>query len=272
LVINLLIEIDNLKFTYNSPNNHNFCLNIHNWKLKEKNFTILLGPNGSGKSTLLKILMKIIDDYKGNIRLDGKEIKSFSRKDYAKLVAYVPQTIVTLFPYSVYEIVMMGRTPYLNLLGFETKEDRNIVNEILELLEISHLRKKGINEISGGELQRVIIAKALAQKPRVILLDEPNAHLDIEHQISIFDLLNKLKEEQNLTILAVSHDLNLAGIYSDEISFIVDGRIIISGPKQLVFTEENIQNVFHVHTKIFKSKEKNIFNVLINPNISGLLN
>ncbi len=267
----MLIEIDNLKFSYNSPNNHNFILNIPYWKLKERSFTILLGPNGSGKSTLLKILMKIIDNYTGSIRLNGKELKTFSRKDYAKIVAYVPQTIVTLFPYTVYEIVMMGRTPYLNLLGFETKEDKSIVNEILEMLEISHLRKKGINEISGGELQRVIIAKALAQKPKIILLDEPNAHLDIEHQITIFNLLNKLKEEQNLTLLAVSHDLNLAGIYSDEISFIVDGEIIISGLKQNVLTEENIQNVFHVHTKIFKSKENNIYNVLINPNSSGLL-
>lgn len=272
MVINLLIEIDNLKFSYNSPNNHNFCLNIQNWKLNERNFITLLGPNGSGKSTLLKILMKIIDDYTGSIRLNGKELRTISRKDYAKQVAYVPQSINTLFPYSVYEIVMMGRTPYLNLLGFESKEDRRIVNEVLDLLEISHLKKKGINEISGGELQRVIIAKALAQKPKIILLDEPNAHLDIEHQISIFDLLNKLKEEQNLTILAVSHDLNLAGIYSDEISFIVEGRIIVSGPKQLVFTEENIQHVFHVHTKIFKSKNENIFNVLINPNSSGLIN
>ncbi len=259
----MLIEINNLKFTYSSRNS--FSLDIDSWNIKKGNFTFLLGPNGSGKSTLLKILTRILNCYSGTIKLKNKEINSYKRKDYAKLIAYVPQSILTIFPYSVYETVMMGRTPYLNTMGFETNEDKKIVNEILELLEITHLRKKGINEISGGELQRVIIAKALAQNPEILLLDEPNAHLDIEHQITIFNLLNKLKKDKGLTILAVSHDLNLAGIYADEIAFFVDGRIIKSGPKNLIFTIDNIKHVFHVDTKIFQTSNKNVLNVLIQP-------
>ncbi|MEG8947110.1 ABC transporter ATP-binding protein [Rosettibacter firmus] len=265
----MLIEINNLKFSYNT--NNGFALKIDYWKVQQGNFTILLGPNGSGKSTLLKILTRILDYNSGNIKFKNKEITAYKKKEYAKLVAYVPQSLITIFPYSVYEIVMMGRTPYLNILGFENSLDKKIVNETLELLEITHLRKKGINEISGGELQRVIIAKALAQNPEIILLDEPNAHLDIEHQITIFNLLNKLKKEKNLTILAVSHDLNLAGVYADDISFMVNGEIILSGDKNLVFTEENIKSIFHVDAKIFSS-DNNVLNVLIDPTAKEFIN
>lgn len=268
-VFKLLIEINNLKFSYKT--NNGFSLKIDYWKVQQGNFTILLGPNGSGKSTLLKILTRILDYNSGHIKFKNKEINRYKKKDYAKLVAYVPQSLITIFPYSVYEIVMMGRTPYLNILGFENSLDKKIVNETLELLEITHLRKKGINEISGGELQRVIIAKALAQNPEIILLDEPNAHLDIEHQITIFNLLNKLKKEKNLTILAVSHDLNLAGVYGDDISFMVNGEIVMSGNKKLIFTEDNIKNIFHVDAKIYSSNN-DVLNVLIDPTANEITN
>lgn len=261
----MLIEIDNLKFSYGIVNGSDFSLDITNWQVNENTFTVLLGPNGSGKSTLLKILMRILPYDNGNIKLGGQEIRSINRKDFAKLVAYVPQSLITIFPYSVYEIVMMGRTPYLNFMGFEKEEDRKIVSESLQLLEISHLKHKGINEISGGELQRVIIARALAQKSKLILLDEPNAHLDIEHQIAIFNLLNKLKIEQGLTVIAVSHDLNLAAIYSDYVAFMEHGSITICGKKNEVLTEENIKKVFNIDTTIFRSANQNVSNVLVKP-------
>lgn len=268
----MLIEINNLKFSYAHNNDSDFILNVKNWAIDKGTFAVLLGPNGSGKSTLLKILMRILPYHEGSIKFGMKEIHSINRKDFAKLVAYVPQSVNTIFPYSVYEIVMMGRTPYLNFMGFEKEEDRKIVDESLQLLEISHLKHKGINEISGGELQRVIIARALAQKSKVILLDEPNAHLDIEHQIIIFNLLNRLKNEQNLTVIAVSHDLNLAGIYSDEIAFMVNGNIVINGKKNEVLTEENIKNVFNIDTKIFHSDKQNVINVLVKPFTKEFIN
>lgn len=265
----LLLKIENLRFSYSSNSSFHFELKIKNWEIPVGSFTTLLGPNGSGKSTLLKLLTRILNYHHGSIKFNNKELSSFKRKELAKKIAYVPQNIITIFPYSVYEFVMMGRTPYLNFMGFEKEEDKKIINELLDIFEISHLKKKGINEISGGELQRVVIAKALAQNPQLILLDEPTAHLDIEHQISIFDLLKKLKQEKQLTILSVFHDLNLAGIYSDEIAFIVSGEIIQSGSKCKLLTEENIKNVFNINTKIYRSEKDNIFNVLINPYISG---
>ncbi|MCX7797490.1 MAG: ABC transporter ATP-binding protein [Melioribacter sp.] len=261
----MLLKIENLKFSYPSNNNYRFEIKIKDWGVDIGSFVTLLGPNGSGKSTLLKLIIRILNYNSGSIKFRNKELSSISRKELSKMIAYVPQSIVTIFPYSVYEFVMMGRTPYLNFMGFEKEEDKKIVNEILDILEISHLRKKGINEISGGELQRVVIAKALAQNPEFILLDEPNAHLDLEHQISTFDLLKKLKDEKKLTILAVTHDLNLAGIYADEVAFILNGQIIESGSKSELLKEENIKNVFNINTKVYKSEKDNVFNVLINP-------
>jgi len=132
-------------------------------------------------------------------------------------------------------------------------------------MQVEHLTKKGINEISGGEAQRVFIARALAQKADILLLDEPNAHLDIENQIMIFDLLKKLNEEQKLTVVAVSHDLNLVGIYSEKVTIVKNGRIVLNGSKSEVLNKKNILDVFKIETQLFKSSEEDKFNVLINP-------
>lgn len=261
----MIIEINNLYFRYQNGNeNNHFKLSVNDWGVAKGTFLSLLGPNGSGKSTLLKLILRFLKPATGNIFINGINIQDYKRKDLARTVAYVPQKISSAFPYSVYETVMMGRTPYMNFMGFEDEEDRRIVKHTLEMFEIDHIKHKGINEISGGELQRVIIARAVAQNTSIILLDEPNAHLDIEHQVSIYGILNELRKQKKITVLSVTHDLNLAGIYSDDIAFMVNGRIVIYGKKSEVLNETNVREIFKVNVEVIKYAD-DILNVLVKP-------
>jgi iron complex transport system ATP-binding protein len=160
---------------------------------------------------------------------------------------------------------MMGRTPYLNLIGFENKHDKDLVDEALERVDIAHLRNKGINEVSGGEAQRAFIARAIVQQPELILLDEPNSHLDIKHQLGIFNLLRELNIEKRLTVLTVSHDLNLAGYYSERIILMKNGKIYRDDVTEKILTRENILDVFGVDSSIVRNTGSDLINVLIKP-------
>ncbi len=260
-----LLELNNVKYAYNTATDSNFQLDIDNWKIEKGDFVSLIGPNGCGKSTLLKLIGRLINLSDGRIKYSGIDISEIPLKEYAKLISYVPQNNYSIFPFSVYEIVMMGRTPYLGTLGFETIEDKRIVMNAMDVMGIADLKSKCINEISGGEAQRAFIARAIAQNPQLILLDEPNAHLDIEHQISIYELLNKLSANQGLTIISVSHDLNLIGLFSQKIAFMINGKITIQGNKKDVLTEENIKKIFNVESTVFFSNEKDVANILIQP-------
>ena len=260
------IEINNLNFKYgNGKFNSGFELNIPQWSVAKGEFLSLLGSNGCGKSTLMRLMAGLDYLYTGEIKIEGEKNNETSSKELAKKIAYVPQSYFVYFPFSVYEIVMMGRTPYLNMMGFEKQNDIEIVNESMRLMQIEHLKRKGINELSGGEAQRVFIARAIAQKADILLLDEPNAHLDIEHQILIFNLLQKLNDDQGITLINVSHDLNLVGIFSRKIAFMVDGRIIQHGDKKEMLTQKNIEEIFKINSKVFAYKKSKAVNVLINP-------
>ncbi len=261
-----IIEINNLSFHYNKKHVDNtFKLSVPSWKVDEGSFFSIIGPNGCGKSTLLKLIAGLLIPDTGSIRVSGENVEEIKKKDYAKKVSFVPQSAVSIFPFSVYEIVMMGRTPYMNFMGFENHEDQEAVSEALETMHLTDLINKGINEISGGEAQRVLIARALAQNANIILLDEPNSHLDIHHQIMIFDLLRELSVDKKLTIIAVSHDLNLVGIYSKDIVFMKGGEIVINGDKKNIFTKANIKKVFDVEADVNFIKNSSTANVLIDP-------
>lgn len=260
------IEVKNLEFTYERPTgNSSFVLSIPEWRITEGDFVSLLGPNGCGKSTFLRLIANLTVLQNGSILIEGKKLEEYKRKEIARKIAYVPQKNFSIFPFSVYEIVMMGRTPYLNTMGFESEADKEIVNEALSTMQIENLKNKGINEISGGEAQRVFIARALAQKAKIILLDEPNAHLDLEHQIMIFNLLRKLNEEENITILTVSHDLNLVGIYSKKVALMNAGIIVMEGEKSVILNKNNIREIFKIDSAVFPSTDMSAINVLINP-------
>jgi iron complex transport system ATP-binding protein len=260
------ISINNLEFEYLSEvKNQAFHLSIPIWNVEAGEFVSVLGPNGCGKSTLLRLICGLAKHQNGKIKIGDTDILCLSHKELAKRIAFVPQSHDSIFPFSVNEIVMMGRTPYLNTFGFEQEDDRKIVDEALSLMRVEHLRKKCINEISGGEAQRVYLARALTQETDILILDEPNAHLDLENQILIFDFLKKLNEEKHITIITVSHDLNLVGIYSKKVVLMKQGKIVLDGNKSQVLNRKNIAEIFKINAAIFSTETSASFNVLINP-------
>lgn len=259
-----ILEARNISLTYGGKKPKQALIDL-SFNVKEGDFTTILGPNGSGKSTLLRILAGLLEPTGGSVQFKGKSFKNISRKNIARKIAYVPQKNFSVFPFSVIEIVMMGRSPHLNYMGIERYEDVEVVNNALEVMGITDLADKGINEISGGEAQRAFIARAIAQQPEVILLDEPNAHLDIEHQISIFKLLKKLNREDGVTVITVSHDLNLAGHFTNDAVLLKDGSLFSKGSKKKVLTEENLYSVFGVECKIESVTDMQSINVIVKP-------
>lgn len=207
-------------------------------------FIGIIGPNGSGKSTLLRTATKVLKPFKGEIYLEKEKLKDVSLKEMARLVAVVPQDTLFMFPFKVLDVVLMGRIPYISRLGFESREDLKIAFEALEYVDAIHLRDRFIDELSGGERQRVIIARALAQKPRILFLDEPTTHLDISHQIEIFSLLKNLNRESGLTVVAILHDLNLASLYCDELILLSEGKIRKHGTPNEVLDYRIIEEVY----------------------------
>ncbi|HEX2868624.1 MAG TPA: ABC transporter ATP-binding protein [Ignavibacteriales bacterium] len=262
-----LVELKNICFSYSSSSKDEPLFQLKNIHLRIEGgeFISVLGPNGSGKSTLLKIISGLLKYSQGKISLEGENYRNISRKALARAIAFVPQSSLTIFPFSIYEIVMMGRTPYLNMFGYENKEDRRLVNEAIEMVDIQHLKHKGINEVSGGEAQRAFIARAIVQNPKLILLDEPNSHLDIKHQLSIFNLIKKLNEEKGLSVLSVSHDLNLAGFYSSRVILMKEGRILEDDRTDRILTKDNIYRVFGVHSETVTDERSRKVNVVVKP-------
>ncbi len=261
-----VFEIKDLKFEYTRNGKSGlFHLDIPELIIQEKDFVSILGPNGCGKSTLLRLLCGLSNPKEGSIKMTGRDIFQLTEKEIAKQVAFVPQSNLSIFPFSVLEIVSMGRMPHLKTFGFENRDDKQIVNEALSLMRVEHLKNKSINEISGGEAQRVFVARALAQKASIFILDEPNAHLDLENQILIFDFLTKLNSEQGITIITVSHDLNLVGIYSKNVILMNNGKIFLEGKKSEILNAKNIAEIFKINAVIFREENPDTFNILINP-------
>lgn len=260
-----LLSLSNIDFSYNSGKRNIFSLDKINVQIERDDFLSILGPNGSGKSTLIKLITGYLRPNSGKIILDGKDLNQFKPKELAKKIAYVPQIPNTIYPFSVYEIVAMGRYPYLGISGFEKEKDKEKIFEIVKLLELEHILEKGINEISGGEIQRAFIARALVQEPHILLLDEPNAHLDIKHQLSIFNLLKKLNDQNGLTIITVMHDLNLAKYYSSRILMLKEGKVFLLGTPEDVITKENILDVFDVNVDVQQSGMNKTSSIFINP-------
>lgn len=221
--------------------------------IKAGDFLGIIGPNGSGKSTLLKLMTRVLAPYSGDIEFSGVNIKNINLKKFCRKTAFVPQDTATDFSFSVLEIVLMGRIPHLGRLQTETKKDFNIAGDALSMTDSLLLKEKLIDELSAGERQRIFIARALAQEPELLLLDEPTAHLDIGHQIQILDLLRKLNRENGLTIVIVLHDLNLASQYCNRIVLLNQGQIFIEGSPGEVLTYQNIEAVYNTIVVVLKN-------------------
>ena len=211
----------------------------------------VLGPNGSGKSSLLKLLAKVLRHQEGAIHLFGRSIDSFSQTEVARTVALVPQQSQLLFPFTIVETVLMGRFPHQQVrggftgFGWETPGDIRLAEQAMEAMEILPLAGRPTSEVSDGERQRAIIARALAQTPRVLLLDEPTVFLDLRHQLDICTILRRLNAEDGLTVVLVSHDLNLAAQYSDRLLLLKDGEIFRIGTPDEVIRQEVLEAVYH---------------------------
>jgi iron complex transport system ATP-binding protein len=234
------LEAQRVVFGYGAqPVLHGFSLAV-----ERGDFMALLGPNGSGKSTCIRLLAGVIHPSGGEVRLDGHDIAALPRRTVARRLAVVPQMTSPSFAFTVHEYVMMGRAPHLGRLQAESREDREIVAEALALTEAFELADRPVTELSGGELQRVTIARAVAQQADIMLLDEPTAMLDINHQIEIFELLRGLNASRDVTILCVSHDLNSAAEYCPLLVLMRDGVVVADGAPAEVITEERIADVY----------------------------
>jgi iron complex transport system ATP-binding protein len=215
--------------------------------------TGLIGPNGSGKTTLLRAVTRLLKPHTGRILLDGSDVWSMGLKAFARMVAVVPQ-IVEPVSMVVEEYVLLGRLPhYRRYQMFETSDDEAIARRYLELTGIPHLKEAMMNELSGGERQLASIARALAQEPLLLLLDEPTAHLDIAHQVRVLDLIKGLNRKLGLTVFVVLHDLNLAGEYCDKILLLREGLLVGKGTPEEVLTYDAVEETYRTVVLVEKS-------------------
>ena len=252
------LKIKNISFSYDSVD----ALKNISFEAEEGEILGIIGPNGSGKTTLLKCINRVLKPKGGVVMLDDMDLSVLNQREIAQKIGVVPQQSFSQFPFTVFDIVLMGRYPYITRFGGEKKEDFDMVEECLNLCGISHLAERLIIEISGGEYQRVIIARALAQNPKVLLLDEPTLHLDINHQIELLELLKSLAKKKNLIIIMVSHDLNLASRFSDKILILKEGKIYRAGLPEEVLTPQIIKEVYGIKVEILRSKITNSLNII----------
>jgi iron complex transport system ATP-binding protein len=235
-----MIEVKSIFFRYHED----WVLQDVSFRVEKGEFIGLIGPNGSGKTTLLKILYRLLSPQNGEVLFELLPLKRMDRKDIAKRIGVVAQETHLLFPFNVTEIVLMGRSPYLGHLMFESEKDLEIARKAMEWTETLPFSERPIDELSGGERKRVFIARALAQEPEVILLDEPTANLDIHHQVDFLDLILTLNRERGLTIIMASHDMNIASEFCDRLILLQEGRVYKIGTPNEVITKENIEQVY----------------------------
>ncbi|HKJ64109.1 MAG TPA: ABC transporter ATP-binding protein [Desulfopila sp.] len=224
------------------------------FSLRAGRFYGLIGPNGSGKSTLIDLLMGIKELSGGHLRYKGRTLNSYRKKDLARHLALVPQQITVGFDYSVYDLVLMGRHPYIPRFSAPTADDVQRVDEALELMDIFHLRKRSVGTLSGGEKQRVIVARALAQATETIMLDEATSSLDIKHTIEIMRVLQRRVKESGVTVLAAIHDLNLAAAFCEELLVLNKGRLYTMGKTGDILSAALLLEVFSVQGTVLKDR------------------
>jgi len=248
-------EVNQLSFRYDSVLGHPSG-DRSAWVISGMDFTVrqgeivgVIGPNGSGKSSLLKLLARLVRPQEGTIRLFGAELGTLSRESISRQVAYMPQDLSYDFPFSVLDMVLMGRFPHRsggvwNLVGWERQEDLAVAEEAMIQADVTHLAKRMISTLSAGERQRVLLARALAQVPRVLMLDEPTAHLDLNHQLDVCRILQLVHAQLQMTVLLVSHDINLASQYCDRILVMKQGAVVCIGPPRDVIHPRVLSEVY----------------------------
>ncbi len=217
---------------------------------REGELLCILGPNGSGKTTLLKCLLGVLKPSAGAIAVADKPLRRHSAIELAKLVSYVPQSAQSAFAYTVRQIITMGRTPHMGRLGVPTDLDRRVVDAAMAMTGVTAFADRHLEALSGGEQQTVMIARALAQQPRLMLLDEPTCHLDVKHQLDIYALMAKLAHEWSMAVVCVSHDVNLAARFADRLVLLRDGVAAAAGAPSEVVTADILRSVYDVNVRL----------------------
>ncbi len=239
-----MVRVYDLEFSYGKDK----VLNQATVDVSKGELISIVGPNGTGKSTLIRCINGLLKAQKGQIKISQIDIKTLSRPQIAKKVSYVPQNSSNIFDLKVFDMVMFGRRPHSS---FRIKrEDRVKALKAMNILHIEHLAMRNFNHLSGGQQQKVIIARALAQETGVILLDEPISNLDIRHQLEVMDTLRALVDKAGITVLMVVHDLNIAAQYSDRIVMMDRGKIVAAGKPEEVITKESVASIYGVDAEI----------------------
>ena len=249
-----IISAENINFSYASKP----VMERVSFTIDEAQIVAIIGPNGSGKTTLLKIINGTLFPNTGQMLIDGKDTNRWSRKDIAQKVAIVPQETAVIFPFYAEEIVLMGRFPHLSNYSFEDKKDYRIVHEAMEKTDTLAFASRRFDELSAGERQRVLIARALAQEPKVLLLDESTVFLDLKHQAQFLALLRQLNMAQQLTVIFVTHDINLAAQHADRIILLYSGKIYAIGKPAEVITAANLKEVYDVDSLIDQNPQSGL--------------
>jgi len=219
-------------------------LNDLSFSVHKGEFFIIIGPNGSGKTTLVKVISGAARPRSGAVEILGRPLRSYSGRELALHVAVVPQAAPPDNPFTVADVVLMGRSPHLGLLGVERPKDLEIAERAMSFTEVEHLSERRLDQLSSGERQRVLIARAICQQARIIVLDEPTASLDLAHQVRIMDLMERLRREQDITVIMVSHDLNLAAMYADRMLLMKQGSVVSLGAPGEVLNFETLERAY----------------------------
>ena len=235
----MTLKTENLGFSYKTNN----IFKEISLSVGDGEILSLVGPNGAGKTTLLKCINRLLVPNAGSVEAMGRDVATFSRIEMAKAMAYVPQSAPSQFPITVFDAVMLGRRPYLNWKPSQI--DIDMVMDIIVRLELSEMAMRDINQLSGGERQKVVIAKAIVQEPKILLLDEPTTYLDLKYQLRIMEFVRSMVDDKGLSAIITTHDLNLALRFSDSLAVLKDGGIVVSGNTD-VLTEDVILQVYGV--------------------------
>lgn len=261
----MLVQVDQLSKTYGERT----VLDRISFTVQRGECLGILGPNGSGKSTLLKLLSGFEKADGGKIMLNGKPIAQHSRKDLAKWLAVLQQESLPPLGFTVKEVVEMGRFPFQNWLGEEKMDHEPLINSILMKLDLYHLRDRTLEHLSGGERQRVSLGKTMAQQPKLLMLDEPTTYLDIGHQVHLLNRVREWQKEEEMTVISVMHDLNLAALYCDRLMMLHEGRIVGIGSPAELFTSELIFEVYGITPVIIEHPLYKLPQIFLSPDMDA---
>jgi len=248
--VTVSLEVKGLYFRH--PNMANWVLEDLNLKVEAGEITTILGPNGAGKTTLFRCILGLWSPQKGSIVCGTFDLSRMTPSGRARLCAFVPQDHVPPFAYPIKEVVLMGRTPYVPIFSTPSRVDRRCAEEAMEKMGIGHLGNRAYTNLSGGERQLVLLARALAQETPVLLLDEPTAHLDYRNQVEILRRVRQIVRDRRLTVLMTMHDPNLTLQFSDSVALMKAGRMVVKGPPREVMTSENLSFLYELPLKIWE--------------------